>query len=158
MFLSYFPNSSQSSEQDKEERREEKGVAVSFSKLQETKPCSQIFTNHNVIKKKFADILQVWTIFKCWFLFKAFFCQIDKLNISSFQTSFRPVPQAEDLYFFCPSSSLLGDDYFPVPSRQRRDTKDTDDPISELDFPTSDRLKLSRDELERDESMQEVSF
>ena len=66
------------------------------------------------------------------------------------------MPQADDLYFYCPSGTLVGDDYYPVPSRQRRDTKDTDDPISELDFPISDRLKLYRDELEKDESMQEV--
>jgi hypothetical protein len=30
--------------------------------------------------------------------------------------------------------------------------------ISEIDFNSSDRLKLFRDELEMDESMQEVSF
>jgi hypothetical protein len=39
--------------------RKEKGDVVSLATLQEAKPCSQIFTNHNVIKKKFADILQV---------------------------------------------------------------------------------------------------
>jgi hypothetical protein len=54
-----------------------------------------------------------------------FFLNVKKL----FQTSFRPVPQADDLYFYCPSGSLVGDDFFPVPSRQRRDTKDTDDQV-----------------------------
>ena len=41
----------------------EKGDVVSLATLQEAKPCCQIFTNHNVIKKKFADILQVVTHF-----------------------------------------------------------------------------------------------
>jgi hypothetical protein len=44
--------------------RKEKGDVVSLATLQEAKPCSQIFTNHNVIKKKFADILQVPDISK----------------------------------------------------------------------------------------------
>jgi hypothetical protein len=54
--------SSQASDYEREREeipRKEKGVLVSLTTLQEAKPCCQIFTNHNVIKKKFADILQV---------------------------------------------------------------------------------------------------
>ena len=77
----------------------------------------------------------------------------------TFQTSFRPVPQSDDLYFFCPATSFVGDDFFPVPSRQRRDTRDTNDDVaSDIDFNASERLKLFRDDgLDLDESMQEVS-
>ena len=58
MTLNIF--SLQTSDFEREEfPRKEKGVVVPLATLQEAKPCCQIFTNHNVIKKKFADILQV---------------------------------------------------------------------------------------------------
>ena len=69
----------------------------------------------------------------------------------------------DNLYFFCPSSAFVADDFFPVPSRQRRDTRDTNDDVvgSDIVFNSSDRLnvKLFKDDgLDLDESMQEVGW
>lgn len=63
--------------------------------------CSDFDNNHSVIKKKFHDVLT---------------------------NTFQLVPHSLDLYFYCPASTMtsnLGDDLYPVPSRMRRDTKET---------------------------------
>ena len=62
------------------------------------KPCSEQDNNHSVIKKKFNDILS---------------------------NSFQLVPYSNDLYYYYPNVPTIGDDFYPVPSRMRRDTKET---------------------------------
>ena len=68
--------------------------------LKTAKSCSEVDNNHSVIKKKFHDIIS---------------------------NTFQLVPHANDLYYYCPDRHHhhIGDDLFPVPSRIRRDTKDT---------------------------------
>ena len=62
------------------------------------KSCTDQDVNQSVIKRKFSDILS---------------------------NSFQLVPHMTDLYYFCPNLNQIGDDYFPIPSRMRRDTKET---------------------------------
>ena len=62
------------------------------------KSCTDQDVNQSVIKRKFNDILS---------------------------NSFQLVPHMTDLYYFCPNLNQIGDDYFPIPSRMRRDTKET---------------------------------
>ena len=71
---------------------------LKVEKILKGKSCTDQDVNHSVIKRKFNDILS---------------------------NSFQLVPHMTDLYYFCPNLNQIGDDYFPIPSRMRRDTKET---------------------------------
>lgn len=91
------------------------------------KPCSEYENNHAVIKKKFTDILS---------------------------NSFQLVPHSNDLYYFCPTSCQIGDDYYPVPSRIRRDTKETgtgSSNVDEEDLVGKMKIIMNEDNPEEDE-------
>lgn len=69
--------------------------------LTSSQTCSDQSDNHPVMKKKFSDIVS---------------------------NTFQLVPHSNDLFYYCPNQNnigCIGDDLYPVPSRIRRDTRET---------------------------------